>query len=90
MVGFQRLQSVGAKQKVCHCEINSRYEERKNIVAASVKISVTASEARQFITAHLHDGWPRYARHDERLEIYTLYISTLKTQTKTAAQRQLF
>jgi hypothetical protein len=23
-----------------------------------------ASEARQSITAHLEDGWPRYARHD--------------------------
>jgi hypothetical protein len=38
----------------------------QNFVAAREN-AVTASEARQSITAHLDDGWPRCARYDGRL-----------------------
>jgi len=55
MVNFQRLHSVGAKQKIRRREKNSRHPERKNsrdfegkkFRHRERKISVTASAARQ-------------------------------------------
>jgi len=37
---------------------------RVNHPVAASNYFVTASGARQSITAHLDDGWPRCARHD--------------------------
>jgi hypothetical protein len=49
------------------------------------RFPVTASEARQSITAGLKDGWPRFARHDEAEDGRTALAMTADSGSWTAA-----
>jgi len=63
-VDYLKLTPITATLEIC-----GRVKEikgRKVIVQATVWVDrvTTASEEQQSITAHLKNGWPRFARHD--------------------------
>jgi len=84
MVNFQRLHSVGAKQKIRRREKNSRHperknsrdfegkkfrhRERKNSVTASAKIPSLRAQRGSPWPRIRSRGWPRCARHDGAFE----------------------
>ncbi len=53
----------------------------QNFPSLRAKLSVPASGARQSITAHLQDGWPRCARHD------TTFVSALAMTPRRLCER---